>query len=854
MKRLIAWACTLCMLMGCMVLPASAATTNAEYVYSYFTNRGYSSQAAAAIVGNLMWESGSGGSFNIPLHTTESNGEGIGMVQWSFERKTNFMNFCSSKGVSWKNSTVGMQCEFLERELNGYYGNNWFISPYYSSSLSKYNMSLSTFKKTTDIALATGAFCFCFERPSETQSGISTRITYANKVYSAYGNGASVTLQAKTQNDGSILLSWNKTDWAGYWIYRSTSANGPWTTMSEQSSSATSWRDKNPSPGTTYYYLIQPFDSNRQGQNYSNYVTASPVATAVTLTATAQSDNSIVLSWNNTNWAGYWIYRSTSSNGPWTTMSEQPAGSTSWRDKNPTPGTTYHYFIQPFNSNRQGQNYSNYVTAKTTPQSSAITFNPNGGMLPSANASHPIDGINVGRGHEELIVYTHSGETTGTNKWGREYAFDSQGRLATVRGWGDDNQIKVPQDGFILSAQVDGSAGSDAGNFLIWTSTDGWYWGYDSQKAYAYDNLNAYLCHHKTVKSGSTYGTLPTISRDGYTFDGWYTTATGGTKVTSSTKVTNSSNHTLYAHWTKHQVTPTNAKVKTDKSTYEPGDTVTVTPSATGASDYSISVYCGDEKVFSDYTGFTGSISFPATKIGDYRVVVSCRNSSGYVDATCSFTVQKTEEVPPVMPPATSTEIHFPRVAAYTQGQFTDVPPSQWFTANVANAVEFGLMKGNSATTFNPYGDVTLAEAITMAARIHAIYTTGTESFDQSSGGKWYQVYMDYAYENGIIDNSYYTCDVTKKATRAQYAEIFANSLPGKGLEARNNVADNAIPDVPMSQTYADSVYKLYRAGILTGGDVLGTFSPKTYITRAECATIVARMADTDNRMSFTLT
>ncbi len=301
------------------------------------------------------------------------------------------------------------------------------------------------------------------------------------------------------------------------------------------------------------------------------------------------------------------------------------------------------------------------------------------------------------------------------------------------------------------------------------------------------------------------------------------------------------------------KVLPTNAKVKTDKSTYEPGDTVTVTPSATGANDYSISVFCGDEKVFSNYTGFTGSISFTADKVGTYRVVVSCRNSAGYVDATCSFTVQKVEEVPPVIPPATSTEFHFPRVATYTQGQFTDVPPSQWFTANVANAVEFGLMKGNSATTFNPYGDVTLAEAITMAARIHAIYTTGTESFDQASGGKWYQVYLDYAYQNGIINNSYYTCDVTKKATRAQYAEIFANSLPGKGLEARNNVADNAIPDVPMSQSYADSVYKLYRAGILTGGDVLGTFSPKTYITRAESATIVARMADTDNRMSFTL-
>ena len=66
----------------------------------------------------------------------------------------------------------------------------------------------------------------------------------------------------------------------------------------------------------------------------------------------------------------------------------------------------------------------------------------------------------------------------------------------------------------------------------------------------------------------------------------------------------------------------------------------------------------------------------------------------------------------------------------YVQGQFTDIPASQWFTKNVAGAVEFGLMKGNTPSTFNPYGDVTLAETITMAARIHSIYTTGAESFD----------------------------------------------------------------------------------------------------------------------------
>ena len=72
--------------------------------------------------------------------------------------------------------------------------------------------------------------------------------------------------------------------------------------------------------------------------------------------------------------------------------------------------------------------------------------------------------------------------------------------------------------------------------------------------------------------------------------------------------------------------------------------------------------------------------------------------------------------------------IHFARTADYVQGQYDDVPVDQWFTNSVANAFELGLMKGNGASTFNPYGDVTLAEAITMASRIHSIYYRSTPS------------------------------------------------------------------------------------------------------------------------------
>ncbi len=56
----------------------------------------------------------------------------------------------------------------------------------------------------------------------------------------------------------------------------------------------------------------------------------------------------------------------------------------------------------------------------------------------------------------------------------------------------------------------------------------------------------------KTVTNGSTYGTLPTPTRSGYVFQGWYTAKSGGSKVTSSTKVNSSSDITLYARWAKN--------------------------------------------------------------------------------------------------------------------------------------------------------------------------------------------------------------------------------------------------------------------------------------------------------------
>jgi len=52
------------------------------------------------------------------------------------------------------------------------------------------------------------------------------------------------------------------------------------------------------------------------------------------------------------------------------------------------------------------------------------------------------------------------------------------------------------------------------------------------------------------VTYDSAYGTLATVSRAGYTFNGWYDAASGGNLVTAVTVVTTASDHSLYAQWT----------------------------------------------------------------------------------------------------------------------------------------------------------------------------------------------------------------------------------------------------------------------------------------------------------------
>lgn len=134
-----------------------------------------------------------------------------------------------------------------------------------------------------------------------------------------------------------------------------------------------------------------------------------------------------------------------------------------------------------------------------------------------------------------------------------------------------------------------GSTWGSAGTFPTVSKTNynflGWYTSRTggtqiTANSYAYNNLTVYarwspkaytltydknnpssdndVTLSKTSQTGyynSAWGTLATISKPGYTFNGWYTAKTGGTQVTNTTVC--KGNLTVYARWTPNTYTLT---------------------------------------------------------------------------------------------------------------------------------------------------------------------------------------------------------------------------------------------------------------------------------------------------------
>jgi|GEM_PF-2786633 len=191
--------------------------------------------------------------------------------------------------------------------------------------------------------------------------------------------------------------------------------------------------------------------------------------------------------------------------------------------------------------------------------------------------------------------------------------------------------------------------------------------------------------------------------------------------------------------------------------------------------------------------------------------------------------------------------------------KFEDVPANAWYKDYVSNATQMGLIDGINATTFKPDGNLTMVQAVKLAACMHQLYTTGKVTLTNGSP-LWYQTYAEYARDNGIIAGSNPTAfeigynnvmdEPNKIITRQEYAWIFARALPKEALPQINKIPDGSVPDVPQTMSaWYDGIYTLYRAGIVNGSDAKGTFNPLSNIKRSEVAAIVVRMMDKSQRV-----
>lgn len=308
---------------------------------------------------------------------------------------------------------------------------------------------------------------------------------------------------------------------------------------------------------------------------------------------------------------------------------------------------------------------------------------------------------------------------------------------------------------------------------------------------------------------------LPTATHSGrYSFDGWYSAASGGTKITTATVFYE--NTAVYAHWT-----------------YIGGG-----GSSGGGGGYTY-------HTIRAISGLNGSISpsgwtsvrhgwdqtFTITPDKGYAVakVLVDGKSVGSVKAYTFKNVTTDHTI----------EVVFMKANGNPQtGVFVDVAEGSYYEEAVDWAVENGITTGTGNNYFTPDGICTRAQAVTFLWRVAGSPTPKTEAmpFEDVLDGSYYYEAVLWAVENGItVGTSATTFSPELTCSRAHIVTFLwraANSPSAKTA--------NPFTDVAADAYYIDAVLWAVKHKI-TAGTTLSTFSPDEGCTRAQIVTFLYR-------------
>ena len=175
---------------------------------------------------------------------------------------------------------------------------------------------------------------------------------------------------------------------------------------------------------------------------------------------------------------------------------------------------------------------------------------------------------------------------------------------------------------------------------------------------------------------------------------------------------------------------------------------------------------------------------------------------------------------------------------AKSENPFTDVPSGAYYEDAVAWAVKNGITGGTSATTFDPNGFCTRAQAVTFlwrAAGSPAPKSTAMPFTDVPAGSYYYDAVL-WAIENDVTKG---TSDTTfspnANCSRGQIVTFLWRSQ-----KSPDAAAANPFTDVAADAYYTSAVLWAVEKSI-TGGTSAATFSPSANCTRAQIVTFIYR-------------
>jgi len=173
------------------------------------------------------------------------------------------------------------------------------------------------------------------------------------------------------------------------------------------------------------------------------------------------------------------------------------------------------------------------------------------------------------------------------------------------------------------------------------------------------------------------------------------------------------------------------------------------------------------------------------------------------------------------------------------QQTLPDMPAdSYWSAPALKNAVENGLLKGNSKGMLLPGANLTRAEMAAVVVRAFGAFVKGdiTKYTDVPSSA-WYADEIAIAYKMGIIEGSGGRMRPDDAITRQEVFTIIGRAFKIKEADQINK----NFPDADKIASWAKgSVYALVNAGYINGSD--GYLKPTSPITREEFAQIFYNM------------